>query len=181
MATIPIFHTPIYISEFTGDHNLSKAISEEVNKNIADTPLNKPWPSNVEASFEFGKDSNFLSRCLFLRHYILEHVKIYMEGRNLRLLDSWVNVYGKDGYQEFHRHIGLISGCYYHKAPANCGELILRSDSTGQKMFGLYNYEDFKITPEDGMLVLFPSYLEHAVRSNSIEESRISIAFNLNL
>ena len=35
------------------------------------------------------------------------------------------------------------------------------------------------INPQEGLLVLFPSYIEHFVEPNQSSEDRISISFNL--
>ena len=37
------------------------------------------------------------------------------------------------------------------------------------------------ITPVEGGLVLFPSYLDHSVNENYSNEERIVISFNINL
>ena len=37
------------------------------------------------------------------------------------------------------------------------------------------------ITPDEGLLVLFPSYLDHSVKPNLSSNQRIVISFNVNL
>ena len=37
------------------------------------------------------------------------------------------------------------------------------------------------ITPDEGFLVLFPSYLDHSVKPNLSSNQRIVISFNVNL
>jgi ectoine hydroxylase-related dioxygenase (phytanoyl-CoA dioxygenase family) len=36
-----------------------------------------------------------------------------------------------------------------------------------------------KIEPEEGSLIIFPSYLPHSVEPNKHDEERISISFNV--
>ena len=38
-----------------------------------------------------------------------------------------------------------------------------------------------KIKPEEGKLLLFPSYLHHSVEENLSDEDRIAISFNLDI
>jgi uncharacterized protein (TIGR02466 family) len=38
-----------------------------------------------------------------------------------------------------------------------------------------------KIEPEEGKLLLFPAYLQHAVEENLSNEDRIVISFNINI
>jgi hypothetical protein len=42
-------------------------------------------------------------------------------------------------------------------------------------------YEFHKIEPKEGMLILFPPYLEHMVEPSKTDEERISLAFDLRL
>ena len=42
-----------------------------------------------------------------------------------------------------------------------------------------YTSDIWNIIPEEGKLVLFPSWLEHEVDQNLSQEKRISISFNL--
>ena len=43
------------------------------------------------------------------------------------------------------------------------------------------NAEEVNITPQDGMIVFFPSYLHHAVSENRSDEERIVISFNVDM
>jgi ectoine hydroxylase-related dioxygenase (phytanoyl-CoA dioxygenase family) len=42
-----------------------------------------------------------------------------------------------------------------------------------------YAWQDFSITFEPGLLVLFPSYLHHSVPLNKTDKPRQSLAFNV--
>lgn len=100
---------------------------------------------------------------------------------NCPLIHHWVNVNSKDGYNISHNHAGsVISGVIY-----------LQATQTGIIEFQPMNYI-YKINhpcwfyngsmqchPEDGDIILFPSYLLHRVEPNPIEKERINIAFNI--
>ena len=43
------------------------------------------------------------------------------------------------------------------------------------------NAEVINITPQSGLLVLFPSYLYHSVNENDSDEERIIISFNIDI
>ena len=45
----------------------------------------------------------------------------------------------------------------------------------------LLNANNNGVKPEPGMLVLFPSYLEHSVNPNLSDHERIVISFNISL
>jgi len=93
----------------------------------------------------------------------------------------WSNVNSIGGYNISHTHAGsMISGVIY-----------LQSTGTGTIEFQPLNYiykinhpcwtynGTMKYTPEDGDILLFPSYLLHRVEPNPIDKERINIAFNV--
>ena len=47
--------------------------------------------------------------------------------------------------------------------------------------FGLPFGQSFTVEPVDGLLLVFPSYLLHEVRSNPSNKQRINIAFNVRI
>lgn len=83
----------------------------------------------------------------------------------------------------FHRH-GWLSGVYYVKLPPKVAD---RASRDGWLEFvpaptytGANQIVDTVILrPEEGMMVIFPSYLYHRVLPFEEDEYRISIAFNL--
>jgi hypothetical protein len=40
--------------------------------------------------------------------------------------------------------------------------------------------QSIEIIPKDGDIILFPAWLQHSTMENSVDEERISIAFNIN-
>ena len=42
-------------------------------------------------------------------------------------------------------------------------------------------YHNYSFIPNEGLLVLFPSHLQHDVEVNKSDEDRISVSFNLKL
>jgi len=99
-------------------------------------------------------------------------------------LQSWFNVHDRGGYNILHVHQGsLLSGGFYLKVPPGSGKLVFRDPRPGTihgyVMSGLPNgYTDVHLTPEPGLLVLFPHWLEHFVEPHDNDEPRIMIAFN---
>ena len=73
-------------------------------------------------------------------------------------------------------------------AKENCGDIVFYDPRPARvykrpiakspnKLNGTVN----SIKPEAGMLVLFPSYLDHSVNPNISDKKRIVISFNLSL
>ena len=105
-------------------------------------------------------------------------------------LEGWMNVNRAGDFNVLHCHPGcFVSATYYVKLPAEMrgGEIVFR-DPRGP---AVAMYETPKIelpwvgtgtgipyAPSTGMLILFPSWLEHRVEPFEGEGERISIAFN---
>ena len=80
-----------------------------------------------------------------------------------------------------------LSGVFYSNAPKNCGDLIFSNpaeiqhfiNSSEVNKYNSYNCSKYKITPEDNMLVIFPSFLKREVAINTSSSKRISFSFSL--
>ncbi len=82
----------------------------------------------------------------------------------------WFNAMGPGHRTTPHTHDEddeLLSAVYYVTVPENSGELLLYADPA-----------TVRVTPEPGLMVLFPPSLEHEVEENRSGEMRLSIAFN---
>lgn len=98
-------------------------------------------------------------------------------------LESWINVNDRGGFNFQHMHYGMISGCVYLRAPEGSGNIVFRDprlavETSYLKGPGVNSFMDFPIKPEAGMLLLFPSWLQHRVEPHENDIPRISIAFN---
>ncbi len=106
---------------------------------------------------------------------------------------AWVNINPPKSYNVKHCHPGCdIAGVLWIKAPKKCGDIVFYSpfDFTSYREIHSYK-EDFKketkfhrhykYTPREGMMLLFPSHLQHKVEPNQTDEDRISVSFNLTL
>ncbi len=102
-------------------------------------------------------------------------------------LQYWANYNLPGDYNRKHHHsdtIFLLSGVVYLKVPPNSGRISFH-DPRGSVVesiadYKYYGYEpEVFIDPEPGMVVYFPSWLEHEVEKNESDEDRVSIAFNI--
>jgi uncharacterized protein (TIGR02466 family) len=114
-----------------------------------------------------------------LSHHMLRH-----KTKDFKL-NSWATWVKGDGFIDKHIHEeSWISGAYYCKTP----DIIANSKKhEGYFQYGcipndiryeIDKYEGY-IKPEEGMLVIFPSYLYHQTIPHNTDEDRISIAFDL--
>ena len=95
----------------------------------------------------------------------------------------WLNIGSQGAYHMPHRHPGsVVSGVYYVRVPepTSGGELAFRDPLAPYRMAEPEVRKDpgRTIIPHSGMLVLFPSWLEHEVKLQRSPDRRISLAFN---
>ena len=130
-----------------------------------------------------------------LERFTLRAGKEYLEQtlelppRKLEVADSWINVFPPGAQESQHTHDGRLLSCsYYVDAPENCGYIVFpdaiavrRSyrEFTGTTGEGLMTRPEIAIEPKPGRLVMFESWMPHAVLCNKSDEVRISIAINL--
>ena len=88
-----------------------------------------------------------------------------------------------------HQHgNSTISGAYYVRAPKNSGDIVFYDPRPAAvyshpnvKNPNLLNAQVNGISPKEGALVLFPSYLDHSVNENISNQERIVISFNIRI
>ena len=97
----------------------------------------------------------------------------------------WINVNKKNDWNIIHSHGQYtLSGTYYVKAPKDCGQIVFRdprpSAISNLFMVNTFDKGEFrKVKTIEGLLILFPSYLDHFVEPSNADEDRISISFDV--
>jgi uncharacterized protein (TIGR02466 family) len=139
----------------------------------------------------YGKTVNLIEEhnLIILKNFIESSVRefckhLYADTVELNIRDSWVNYFNPGQYEERHCHTpALISGVYYLKTNGKDGNLTIFPSTIGLESSGpkptQLGYSSVEYGPEEGKLILFPSWVPHAVKMNKTQDTRISIAFNL--
>jgi uncharacterized protein (TIGR02466 family) len=103
---------------------------------------------------------------------------------------AWINIQDSSKamlLDHVHNDNSVFSGVFYLKIPENSGKLVFSNPGLNQMWLGLnlienknkFTSERLQITPVEGGMFLWPSYLPHRTLPNNHEEARISISFNL--
>jgi uncharacterized protein (TIGR02466 family) len=106
------------------------------------------------------------------------------QGGTVFALQSWINMHDRGGFNFLHMHeASLLSGSFYVRVPPGSGQFVFRDPRPGVILGsvkgGVPNgHADIHLTPSDGLLVLFPCWMEHYVEPHDSDEPRITIAFN---
>lgn len=112
----------------------------------------------------------------------------------LKIDNFWININKKRDFNKIHTHMrSIVSGVFYVKVNKNSGRLVFENpfseiascylDYWHMKSDEHYIHNEitsniWHISPENGKIVLFPSWTGHYVEPNESEEDRISISFN---
>ncbi len=106
-----------------------------------------------------------------------------------RITNMWA-IINRNGAANSRHHHGnsAISAAYYVRAPENCGNIVFYDPRPAPIYFhpnaknsNSLNCQVNNIKPLEGLLVLFPSYLDHSVDANETNDERIVISFNISL
>ena len=162
--------------------------------------LQKSDPEGVNKSNVFGWHSKSFDKNDKKVLYFFESIKPNINNtlidmgwddlnNKINITSAWSIINKKNASNERHIHSNsYISAVYYVSAPKNCGDIlfhdprqakIIRKPNTIKA--NQLNAEVVNITPQSGLLVLFPSYLYHSVAKNNSDEERIIISFNIDI
>ncbi len=109
------------------------------------------------------------------------------EHSDLIFQEMWANKNGGGDYNRAHVHpTAIFSGSYYVKVPPESGNLEFY-DPVRERVMSRFplsqrtrkNSQPLEYPCRDGLLVIFPSWLQHSVQANRSSEHRVSLAFNL--
>ena len=158
-----------------------------INKKILN--LKKEDPKGRKISNNGGWQSNFFTQIqkpfekLFnnINKSILT-IQNKLKLKNKLVLDNyWCNINYLGSFNKPHRHNGsIVSGVYYVKGQGT-GKIRFATHEQMYRMIPPHMpfSEMIAHDPNDGDILLFPSYLLHDVEANPSMSNRVSVAFNI--
>ena len=122
-----------------------------------------------------------------LRNLILHVIEkeLNFKAKKFEVDRMWCNVNTRDDFNMIHSHGQFqFSGAYYVKAPKDSGQIVFRDPRpaaiTNEFVTSQFNGgEVYRIEPEVGKLLIFPSYLDHMVMPSKSDDDRVSISWNI--
>tara|TARA_B100001248_G_scaffold166292_1_gene125822 strand:+ start:238 stop:852 length:615 start_codon:yes stop_codon:yes gene_type:complete len=191
-----LFVSPVFQFKIENYETLNKQLSEyiyDLKKNDAEGIQRSNVNGWHSKNFKIEKDNtpyNFVKA-------IHGHVKeVIVEGfgwkyvpEKVGMSEIWAIINKKGTFNKSHNHPGsYLSAAYYVKAPKNCGNInfydpneIKKFNSPAIENLTELNTSGFSIKPEEGNLLIFPSYLYHDVGKNLSDDDRIVISFNVSI
>ena len=190
------FPTQIWIGETLDIDNeiLSKVILEK-EKTEPNTVLSNSGGWQSSSDLHVSKSFGYIVDVVANNFKPIYEDHQYIDGMGLHVSSLWANVNRKTNFntQHLHSHCDW-SFCYYVKAPENCGPIIfvdprvrrvMRPPGRLLKNRGEWDsnspslFDEYRVEPKEGKLIIFPSWLEHFVEPNLSDEPRISMSGNI--
>lgn len=195
MSIWNLFSTPIYVNKLDQDSLIKN--QEEIDNAVNIIKSKHGFINSTSFDLFNTKINDTISSSKFLETYncseltkiITNNTIQYLnnigigDGIRLEISNSWMTYSSKGYHTQVHHHESCdISGIYYYNTNGTDGNLYFRSPTKYMeisKIFKNSSKQDFEITPFIGMLILFPSWLDHGVRTNVTDSERMSISFNI--
>jgi len=105
----------------------------------------------------------------------------------------WIMINGKNALNIEHTHPNSnLSGVLWISIPKNSGDTRFLHPSYFESYVEIEHYIDdfqydtniyntYEYFPVEGRMVTFPSYIQHSVNTNTSNEDRIAVSYNINL
>ena len=187
-----IFHNNIYGIKLNLDIKSLEKFSFELQKNNKNRSVIK---SNV-GGWQSEELYDQYPIIVEFKKNIFEHINNYSKefnfNKKLKISNCWININAHKDSNVPHTHPkSFFSGVFYIKTPKKSGKLTFINPGRNLMEWVFdenvtdYNEQNSSIwsfEPEENVLFIFPSFLEHQVGPNMNEnEKRISISFNTEL
>ena len=180
-----IFPTPIYFGKM--ERNFSNKEMEFVKQNSE--KLNKNTFNYNSKNTDVLEDSSMSD----IKKFVIDHIKNYKEvilsikdNVDFYITQSWLNYTKENEMHHDHYHPNsIISGVFYFNVDNKYDSITFSKDKQKNIIqfseplkYNNYNTQDVTIPVSNGLLVLFPSNLNHRVSLKKGNNFRVSLAFN---
>ena len=106
-----------------------------------------------------------------------------------RIVAMWAIINKKNSFNVMHNHQNCyLSASYYVRKPEDSGDITFFDPKEAKtyrfpkiEKYTEYSTEIVTIEPEEGDLLIFPSYLYHAVGENLSDDNRVVVSFNIDI
>jgi len=175
---IPLFPDTLYMHNIdVGEYDLS---SIEWVKNVGN---DVSVDLNILDQEQFSKLKGTIERCL--NDYFYNVLRANRQAE-IYITESWLNKTYRGGYHHQHAHTNSVfSGVLYleYDDPEKTGKIQFLANKFDQIDFevyeqNVYNARGFAAVPKKGLILIFPSAVQHKVDEYKSDTPRISLSFN---
>jgi uncharacterized protein (TIGR02466 family) len=186
ISTLPLFATPItvYEMEFVDQENINK-ILYNLKYNVIDK---KPNHSSISNTLNILREYEKLKGLKIKIDQAINNYSEIIIGNSeckFELTTSWATQSKPGQSSEEHRHSNNMFSAVYYNETINDGGVIrfylCHSPSSFElkpKKYTVFNSNYWDLPIKEKTLIVFPSYLKHAIMKNNSSQTRYSIACN---
>lgn len=188
------FSTPIWTYKVDNFKNVNQKALEYISSLQKIDPLGKKR-SNINGWHSNDFDMNSVPSKELIKSFkpsintALKDMDWDLEKQDVKITNMWAIINYKGSFNQKHHHGNSdLSAAYYLSAGKDCGNIVFYDPRPAPtfkhpiaKKANILNASINSVTPEEGLLVLFPSYVEHSVSPNLSNEKRVVISFNISL
>ena len=191
LFSVPIFHYKLDNYKEINKELLNYILELQKSDKTGNAHSNKGgWHSQNFDIVNQGPPINFLNKIKdYLKHIISNEFGWKYVPNKQRIVAMWAIINKKNSFNVTHNHQNCyFSSAYYVKKPKNSGDITFFDPKEAKtyrfpkiEKYTEYSSEAVTIKPEEGDLLIFPSYLYHSVSENLSEDDRIVISFNVDI
>jgi uncharacterized protein (TIGR02466 family) len=189
---------PVHVAQFDFDDGFQTRVRTRVNRYLESARASRDIAGSptdvVDTSYFSGRSVLADAGLEELRDAILDAARQYLEcfgagDMPLAIEHSWINLFRPGMQESEHAHEGSVLSCsYYVDAPAGCGDFLVPDPIGARRIHRTFlglsgrtsdGEASARFVPQPGRLVMFESWIPHAVLGNKSGDTRISIATNL--
>ena len=189
-----LFPTPVWTIQLDNYKSVNEQMfsyikTKQKNDKIGVSKSNvKGWHS-TDFDLNDKDPQTFISFILPAIEKVMTDMNWDKEKQIAKINNMWaiVNTGGSANLRHQHGN-STISGAYYVRAPVNSGDIVFydprpapvysHPNTTNPNFL---NAQVNGVSPKEGALVLFPSFLDHSVNENISSSERIVISFNIRI
>ena len=183
-----LFEVPVYVENLKVDN---KSILQYCKK------LKKEDSGIIKSNIGGWHSSSLQGSHLKLQNLfdeITENANVFStqigKKSKINISKIWININNYKDFNQYHFHPNcFLSGVYYVDVFDKGGTIVFANpaydlmesnwDMRDMSKYTPVNSSRYKLVPNKGDLVIFPSWLKHTVEPNMTNKDRVSISFNL--
>ena len=191
------FPIPLYINMVRPEN--FNAIQQDFQRVVDDLKsknklvYREDWNSHKTSDVTFSKNLFDEYNLDLFQRELDEHIFTYLklirspvadteERFRYKIFGSWMTQSHKKDYAHIHTHGSSdISGVYYFKTNEQDGNIFFENPAKYLENSYCFSHIDSRATwsPKVGKIILFPGWMPHGVTTNTTDNERISVSFNI--
>ncbi len=182
---IPVWVHKVVPEQAARINEAALRVVEEVRAGMPAMAPSQQWqtPNDLQTRPEFEELNGLVE---VATRSVLQHLGV--EYGSFLITGCWANILPK-GSQPHRRHThpnNYLSGVYYVQVPAGGDSIVFHDPKPQSNVISprvakptAYNSRQATLPVQEGMMIMFPSWLDHSVPAHEGDRDRVSVSFNI--